>query len=130
MNVPPIDGQIRRNAGSRAEARDFGSVEWVSLEGDPPGAEMTLGVAVFEVCGNPRAELKPRAPGSRLERFAEGIGRLAGFAGFEQPESVSLEQRGDRIDLRRGRDGCPCAHGCEREDEEPHNQIIRRRVYC
>jgi hypothetical protein len=64
--------------------------------------QLRVGVAVFEVCGNPGAEMKPRAPGSRLERFAKGLGRLPGFAGFEQPESVSLEQRGDRIDLRRG----------------------------
>lgn len=48
MDVPPIDQQIRRKAGAGAEATDFGSVHWVSREGDPPGAEMTIGVAVFD----------------------------------------------------------------------------------
>ncbi len=48
MDVPPIDGQIRRNAGASADSTDFGSVHWVSREGDPPAAEMTIGVAVFD----------------------------------------------------------------------------------
>jgi quercetin dioxygenase-like cupin family protein len=48
MDVPPIEQQVRRNAGSSAERTDFGSVHWVSREGDPPGAEMTVGVAVFD----------------------------------------------------------------------------------
>ena len=48
MDVPPIDQQIRRDAGANADAADFGSVAWVSREGDPPGAEMTIGVAVFD----------------------------------------------------------------------------------
>lgn len=47
MDVPPIDRQVRRNAGDAAEPADFGSVHWVSRGGDPPGAEMTVGVAVF-----------------------------------------------------------------------------------
>jgi quercetin dioxygenase-like cupin family protein len=47
MNVPPIDHQIRRNAGAAAESTDFGSVHWVSRDGDPSGAEMTVGIAVF-----------------------------------------------------------------------------------
>ena len=48
MDVPPIDRQIRRDAGSAADATDFGSVHWVEREGDPPGAEMTIGVATFD----------------------------------------------------------------------------------
>jgi quercetin dioxygenase-like cupin family protein len=48
MDVPPIDTRIRRQAGAAAEATDFGAVQWVSREGDPPGAEMTIGVAVFD----------------------------------------------------------------------------------
>ena len=48
MDVPPIDRQLRRNAGASAEPTDFGSVHWVSRAGDPPGAEMTIGVAVFD----------------------------------------------------------------------------------
>ena len=48
MDVPPIDEQVRRNASAAAESTDFGSVHWVSREGDPPGAEMTVGVAVFD----------------------------------------------------------------------------------
>ena len=48
MDVPPIDRQIRRAAGSQPDATDFGSVQWVEREGDPPGAEMTIGVAVFD----------------------------------------------------------------------------------
>ena len=47
MDVPPIDGQVRRYAGSGAEATDFGSVEWVEREGYPAGAELTVGVATF-----------------------------------------------------------------------------------
>jgi quercetin dioxygenase-like cupin family protein len=48
MDVPPIDGQVRRAAGANADVTDFGSVHWVSREDDPPGAEMTIGVAVFD----------------------------------------------------------------------------------
>ena len=48
MDIPPIDNQIRRNAGAGADATDFGSVHWVAREGDPSGAEMTIGVAVFD----------------------------------------------------------------------------------
>ena len=48
MDVPSIDQQVRRNAGAKADATDFGSVQWVSREGNPPGAEMTVGVAVFD----------------------------------------------------------------------------------
>jgi quercetin dioxygenase-like cupin family protein len=55
VDVPPIDQQIRRGAGGDADATDFGSVAWVSREGDPPGAEMTIGVAVFDA-GKSNAE--------------------------------------------------------------------------
>ena len=47
MKVPGIENQVRRKVGSRAEATDFGSVEWSAHAGDPPGAEMTIGLAVF-----------------------------------------------------------------------------------
>jgi quercetin dioxygenase-like cupin family protein len=48
MDVPPIDRQMRRDAGSQPDATDFGSVQWLEREGYPPGAEMTIGVAVFD----------------------------------------------------------------------------------
>jgi quercetin dioxygenase-like cupin family protein len=48
MDISQIEGQVRRNAGAGAAATDFGSVHWVEREGDPPGAEMTIGVAVFD----------------------------------------------------------------------------------
>jgi quercetin dioxygenase-like cupin family protein len=48
MDVPPIDQQVRRNAGGAAEPADFGSVHWVVRAEDPTGAEMTVGVAVFD----------------------------------------------------------------------------------
>ena len=46
--MPPINRQIRRDAGANADSTDFGSVEWVEREGHPPSAEMTIGVAVFD----------------------------------------------------------------------------------
>jgi quercetin dioxygenase-like cupin family protein len=52
MDIPPIDTQVRREVGSRPETRDFGSVEWVVAEGNPPGAEQTLGIAVFAAGGS------------------------------------------------------------------------------
>lgn len=48
MDIPPIDLQVRRKAGERAEQTDFGSVHWAVKQGDPDGAEQTLGVAVFD----------------------------------------------------------------------------------
>jgi quercetin dioxygenase-like cupin family protein len=48
MDVPPIDQQVRRDVGSHADATDFGSVQWAAREGDPPGAETTGGLAVFD----------------------------------------------------------------------------------
>jgi quercetin dioxygenase-like cupin family protein len=48
MDVPPIERQVRRGAGSTPEPADFGSVRWVAREDDPPGAEMTAGIAVFD----------------------------------------------------------------------------------
>lgn len=48
MDVPPIDRQTRRNVGDAAEATAFGSVHWAVREGDPPGAEQTIGLAVFD----------------------------------------------------------------------------------
>jgi quercetin dioxygenase-like cupin family protein len=47
MTTPPIDRQIKRNVGAAAAATDFGSVHWAVREGDPAGAEQTVGLAVF-----------------------------------------------------------------------------------
>ena len=55
MDVPPIDGQVRRDVGAAAEATDFGSVHWAVREGDPPGAEQTIGLAIFDA-GKSNAE--------------------------------------------------------------------------
>jgi quercetin dioxygenase-like cupin family protein len=43
-----IETQVRRDVGAAAEATDFGSVHWAVREGDPPGAEQTIGLAVFD----------------------------------------------------------------------------------
>lgn len=48
MDVPPIDDQVRRNVGAAAEKTDFGSVHWAAREGDPAGAEQTIGLAIFD----------------------------------------------------------------------------------
>jgi quercetin dioxygenase-like cupin family protein len=48
VDIPPIDHQVRRGAGEKAEQTDFGSVRWAVKQGDPDGAEQTLGVAVFD----------------------------------------------------------------------------------
>ncbi len=48
MDIPPIDDQVRRKAGERAEQTDFGAVHWAVRAGDPEGAEQTFGVAVFD----------------------------------------------------------------------------------
>ncbi len=48
MDVPPIDQQVRRNVGAAAETTDFGSVHWPVRDGDPPGAEQTIGLATFD----------------------------------------------------------------------------------
>jgi quercetin dioxygenase-like cupin family protein len=52
-----IDDQVRRNIGAGAAAgpTDFGSVHWAVREGDPDGAEQTIGLAVF-VAGKVNAE--------------------------------------------------------------------------
>jgi quercetin dioxygenase-like cupin family protein len=55
MDVPPIDTQVRRNVGTAADATDFGSVHWAVREGDPPGAEQTIGLAIFDA-GKSNAE--------------------------------------------------------------------------
>ena len=55
MDIPPIDNQVRRDAGSRAEPTDFGSVEWAVREGSPEGAEQTIGLATFDA-GKSNAE--------------------------------------------------------------------------
>lgn len=47
MDVPMIDGQVRRDVGSAADATDFGSVQWAVREGHPVGAEQTIGLAIF-----------------------------------------------------------------------------------
>lgn len=43
-----IERQVRRAVGFAAEATDFGSVHWAVREGDPLGAEQTIGLAVFD----------------------------------------------------------------------------------
>jgi quercetin dioxygenase-like cupin family protein len=48
MDVPIIDSQVRRDVGAAAVATDFGSVHWAVREGDPAGAEQTIGLAVFD----------------------------------------------------------------------------------
>ena len=48
MDIPPIDRQVRRDVGAAAEATDFGRVHWVVRDGDPPGAEQTIGLATFD----------------------------------------------------------------------------------
>lgn len=48
MDIPPIDGQVRRGVGASPDAADFGSVHWVVRAGDPAGAEQTVGLAVFD----------------------------------------------------------------------------------
>ena len=54
-DVPPIESQVRRSVGAGAEATAFGSVHWAERAGDPPKAEMTVGLAVFDAGrSNPR----------------------------------------------------------------------------
>jgi len=48
MDAPGIDAQVRRDVGAYAASTDFGSVQWAVREGDPPGAEQTIGLAVFD----------------------------------------------------------------------------------
>jgi quercetin dioxygenase-like cupin family protein len=47
MDVPIVD-QIRRSVGSSPQQIDFGSVDWAVSEGNPEGAEQTVGLAVFD----------------------------------------------------------------------------------
>jgi len=47
MDIPSIDTQVRRKVGDGAEATDFGTLQWVVREGDPAGAETTIGLATF-----------------------------------------------------------------------------------
>lgn len=48
METPPIDRQVKRNVGDAPELTPWGSVQWAVREGDPPGAEQTFAVAVFD----------------------------------------------------------------------------------
>lgn len=48
MDVPMIDGQVRRAVGAAAETTPFGSVHWAVRAGDPEGAETTIGLAIFD----------------------------------------------------------------------------------
>ena len=48
MDVPIIDNQVRRDVGAAADATDFGSVHWAVRAGSPDGAELTIGLAVFD----------------------------------------------------------------------------------
>jgi quercetin dioxygenase-like cupin family protein len=43
-----VDQQIRRRVGSSSQQTDFGSVDWAVSEGNPDGAEQTVGLAVFD----------------------------------------------------------------------------------
>jgi quercetin dioxygenase-like cupin family protein len=47
MDIPRIERQMRRAAGSRAEPTAWGSVHWLVRADDPPGAEQTLAVATW-----------------------------------------------------------------------------------
>lgn len=47
MDIPPIDQQVRRQVWADPPATEFGSVHWAVHEGDPPGAESTVGLATF-----------------------------------------------------------------------------------
>lgn len=48
MDVPIIDNQVRRDVGAAADATDFGRVHWAVRAGSPDGAELTIGLAVFD----------------------------------------------------------------------------------
>jgi len=48
VDIPPIDRQVRRGVGADAEPTAFGSVHWAVRDGDPPGAEQTVGLAIFD----------------------------------------------------------------------------------
>ena len=48
MDIPQIEGQVRRDVGAAAETTDFGRVQWVVRENDPQGAEQTVGLATFD----------------------------------------------------------------------------------
>jgi len=48
VEIPPIEHQVRRNVGGAAEQTDFGSVQWAVRDGDPEGAEQTIGLATFD----------------------------------------------------------------------------------
>jgi quercetin dioxygenase-like cupin family protein len=47
MDIPPIDGQVRRRGAGAEERMEYGGVRWVVRQGEPPGAETTLGIATF-----------------------------------------------------------------------------------
>lgn len=46
--IPEIEAQVRRQVGAEADVTDFGRVYWAVREGDPPGAEQTIGLAIFD----------------------------------------------------------------------------------
>lgn len=48
MDIPEIERQVRRAVGSAPEQTEFGSVQWAARRDDPPGAEQTVGLAVFD----------------------------------------------------------------------------------
>jgi quercetin dioxygenase-like cupin family protein len=48
MDVPDITRQVRREVGAATDKTDFGSVHWAVREGDPEGAELTVGLAIFD----------------------------------------------------------------------------------
>lgn len=61
MDITPIEQQVRRDAGSHMERRDFGAVEWVVAQDRPEGAEQTLAVAVFDPGGSNAEHVHPNA---------------------------------------------------------------------
>ena len=53
MDIPPIDAQVRRDVGSPAgDDATSAASSGRSREGDPPGAEQTIGLAVFDAGGS------------------------------------------------------------------------------
>ena len=77
MNVPSIDRQVRRNVGAAAEATDFGSVQWVVREGDPPGTELTIGLATFGAGKSNVQHIHPTVKKSSTSSTARWSTRLA-----------------------------------------------------
>jgi quercetin dioxygenase-like cupin family protein len=48
MDVRSIEDQVRRAGAHAPETADWGTVTWLVREGEPAGAEQTVGLAVFD----------------------------------------------------------------------------------